>query len=109
MFHTDAPKKLGACDGYSYPAYSNPTLPSVALRRFFRNTERYGRDPVKGVQRIYDLSLFPEPPLRFPLSPNAMDGVKIQVKLVEKDAEKDASWSEGFRKWLDLHPEPCSD
>lgn len=96
MFHTDAPKKLGAGDGYSHPAYSDPTLPSVALRSFFQNTERYGRDPAKGVQRIYDLSLLPEPPLRFPLGPDAVDGVKSQVKLVEKDAEKYASWSEGL-------------
>lgn len=94
MFATDALVKLG--EGYSHPAYTDPTLPTAVTREVFKHSERYAKDPMKGVQRIYDLSLLPEPPLRFPLGLEVVDAVAKQIKSVENDVAKYASWSEGL-------------
>ena len=56
----------------------------------------FGSDPAKAVQRIYDLSLLPDPPFRFPLGKDAVAGVKAQLKKIEDDIVKYESWSEGL-------------
>lgn len=93
-FHTDAPTKMG--EGFSHPAYTDPALPSKQARGFFHNTGRFGRDAAKAVQRIYDLSLVADPPLRFALGPDSVGAVKKQLKDVEQDVVKYESWSEGL-------------
>lgn len=77
-------------------AYSNPNLPGSQVRQYVTTFEQVARDSAKGVQRIYDLSLVPNPPLRFPLGPDAVDAIKQQVKLIEQDVVKYESWSEGL-------------
>ena len=55
-----------------------------------------GSDPAKAVQRIYDLSLLPNPPMRLLLGKDSVGGVKAQVKKIEEDANNYEKWSEGL-------------
>lgn len=93
-FHTAGVGKLGA--GFSHPAYAAPTLPSHGLRSLITGSQRLGADPVKGVQRLYDLSLLPDPPFRFVLGKDAASFIRGELKEIEQDVNKYESWSEGL-------------
>ena len=45
---------------------------------------------------MYDLSLLPNPPLRFVLGKDAIATVKEELKGIEEDVVKYESWSEGL-------------
>lgn len=57
---------------------------------------RAGADPAKAVQRIYDITLLPEPPFRFILGKDAVANIKAEIKSIEQDLAKYESWSEGL-------------
>ena len=81
---------------FSHPAYTEPSLASTRFRAFLGSGVRIGGDPLKAVQRIYELSLLSDLPFRFPLGKDAVAGVKAQLKKIEDDVVKYESWSEGL-------------
>ena len=98
-FYTETMKRaeVGTSVQYSHPAYTSPTIPSYMVRNHFIGSGvRMGADPAKGVQRIYDLSLLPNPPLRFVLGKDAIKVVKDEMKSIGEDVAKYESWSEGL-------------
>ncbi|KAK7692333.1 hypothetical protein QCA50_003958 [Cerrena zonata] len=95
-FYTEGPKKAATSSGYSHPAYNAPTLPSNVFRAFFKSGVRFGADPTKGVQRIYDLSLLSDPPFRFVLGKDAVAAVRAEIKSIEQDVAKYETWSDGL-------------
>ena len=97
-FYTETVKKSGAGTSieYSHPAYTSPNLPSAMLRKFLGSGQKMGADPAKAVQRIYDLSLLPNPPLRFVLGKDAVATVKEELKSLGEEVAKYESWSEGL-------------
>ena len=97
-FYTDGPKKVAvsAVSGFTHPAYSSPTLPSNVLRSFVGTGERVGGDPNTAVQRVYDLSLLPSPPLRFVIGKDAIASTRAEMKSISDDVDKYESWSEGL-------------
>ena len=97
-FYTEAIKKSGAGTIASFfdPAYSSPSLPTNLVRGFIGSGARMGSDPAKAVQRIYDLSLLPNPPMRLLLGKDSVGGVKAQVRKIEEDANNYEKWSEGL-------------
>ena len=97
-FYTETVKKIrsGAAWEYSHPAYTSPTLPSTAFRAAIESGHRMAADPAKAIQRIYDLSLLPDPPFRFVLGKDAIATVKEELKGIEEDVMKYESWSEGL-------------
>ena len=99
VFYTEIVKRagVGATIQYSHPAYASPTLPGNVLRNhFIGKDERIGASPAKAVERIYDLSLLPNPPLRLILGKDAVEGVKKQIQSLEEDVTRYGSWSEGL-------------
>ena len=93
FFRTPIIGKFGT--GYSHPAYTSPSLPSVVARSFLANNQgTIGADPTKAVRRIYDLTLLQDPPLRLVLGKRAVHMVKEKAKHLEQDAVKYEAWSE---------------
>ena len=97
-FYTEAIKKSGAgtIASFFHPAYSSPSLPTNLVRGFIGSGTRMGADPVKAVQRIYELSLLPNPPFRLVLGKDSVTAIKAQVKKIEEDVLKYENWSEGL-------------
>ncbi|CAL1712830.1 unnamed protein product [Somion occarium] len=93
-FRTEVIGKLG--EGYNHPAYTKPTLITNVLRATLRDHKMKEGDTSKGVQKIYDLSLLLDPPLRLPLGKDAVEMVKGEAKSILDDAAKYESWSEGL-------------
>ena len=57
---------------------------------------KQGSDPAKAVQRIYELSLLSDPPLRLPLGKICIAGIKAQLRAIEQDLTKYETWSDGL-------------
>ncbi|CAL1712890.1 unnamed protein product [Somion occarium] len=94
-FRTKGVDKLA--DGtYTHPAYTKPTLPSVAVIAYLSDGKPKGADTSKAVQRIHDLAADPQPSLRFPLGKDSLEMVKGEAKSILEDAAKYESWSEGL-------------
>ncbi|CAL1712892.1 unnamed protein product [Somion occarium] len=81
---------------YKHPAYTKSTLPSVAMVAYLSNGEPQGADTSKAVQRIHDLSVEPEPSLRFPLGKDSVEMARGEAESILKDAARYESWSEGL-------------
>lgn len=81
---------------HSHPAYTKPTLPTVAGRAALANGIPGGSDPAAGVQKIFDLSLRDDIPLHFALGKDALGGIKVALEGVAKDIAKLESWSDGL-------------
>ncbi|CAL1712884.1 unnamed protein product [Somion occarium] len=94
-FRTKGADKLSELT-YTHPAYTKPTLPSVATRAYLNNGVPKGADTSKAVQRIFDLAGEPEPSLRFPIGKDALVSVRGEAKRILQDAAKYESWSEGL-------------
>ena len=97
-FYTETVKKScgGAAIEYSHPAYTSPNLPSATFRKILGSGQKMGADPAKAVQRIYDLSLLPNPPLRFVFGKDAVATIKEELKSIGEEVAKYESWSEGL-------------
>ena len=97
-FDTPGVYKVGS--GHAHPAYTKPTLPTVAIRAAIANRgpdpTPIGADASKAVQRLYDLSLLPDPPVQFPLGKDAIGVFRAQSGKLEQAAAKFESWSEGL-------------
>ncbi|KAK7690665.1 hypothetical protein QCA50_005764 [Cerrena zonata] len=93
-FRTEIMKKLSTV--YAHPAYTKPTLPTVAARTILLGDLPGGSAPAEGVQRIFDLSLLPDIPLHFALGKDAVGAIKAHVENLGRDATKFESWSEGL-------------
>ncbi|CAL1712886.1 unnamed protein product [Somion occarium] len=93
-FRTEVLVKLG--DGYSHPAYTKPTLLSNIIRAITHDKNLKQGDASKGVEKIYTLSLLPEPPFRLPLGKDALEMVREEANSILEDVSKYESWSEGL-------------
>ena len=69
------------------------THPSYAARPY---SSLGGSDPVKAAQRIWDLSLQPEPPLHFPIGKDAIAMIRAEVKGITENVDKHEAASEGL-------------
>ena len=81
---------------FSHPAYTEPSLASTRFRAFLGSGVRIGGDPLKAVQRIYDLSLVPSPPFRFVIGKDAIASTRAEIKSITEEVNKYESWSEGL-------------
>ncbi|RPD54594.1 NAD(P)-binding protein [Lentinus tigrinus ALCF2SS1-7] len=79
-----------------HPAYTDPSLPTAVMREMYAHPESLPfefNDPAKGVEKLFELSRLPNPPLQFPLGRDAVkflsDATAEHTKLVEKYG----SWS----------------
>ena len=54
-------------------------------------------DPVKGVQKVYELSQLEDPPLRLLLGKDAHRNVAKYLGRVTREVEQYASWSDDLR------------
>ncbi|RDX50937.1 NAD-P-binding protein [Lentinus brumalis] len=87
-----------------HPAYANPTLPVSKARQLFEAgpkagdfVENFGlADTVEGVQKIYELTTVPNPPLRLPLAHDAVGRIRDWALGLVKNVDAYASWSDGL-------------
>lgn len=86
--------------GHAHPAYTKPTLPTVAIRAAVASrgpdSPPIGADPAKAVARIWDFALLPDPPVRIPIGKDAAGVLRAESKNLEGAAERFESWSEGL-------------
>nr|VWP01366.1 Trihydroxynaphthalene reductase (EC (T3HN reductase) [Ganoderma boninense] len=87
-----------------HPAYaSDATTPATLMRKHFSDgvdkeaMKARWSDPAKGVQKIYELSQLPDPPLRLLLGKDANQYVAEYLAKVTKEVELYASWSDDLR------------
>ena len=86
-----------------HPAYASETNPAALIRKYFSSgKDKEGlkarwSDPVKGVQKIYDLSQLPDPPLRLLLGQDANHYVGQYLAKLTREIEQYASWSDDLR------------
>ena len=73
-----------------------------SLAQVSRTDERaYGleqQDTKKGVEKIYQLTLLPAPPLHFPLGLDALKWIREQIEELTNDVEGYAHWSVGLAR-----------
>lgn len=72
---------------YAHPAYAT---------RAYKNGKHPSADPVKAVQRIYDLSLESEPSLHFPVGKDSVALIKAEINAIGHDVTKHEAKSEGL-------------
>ncbi|KAM5545862.1 hypothetical protein V8D89_000900 [Ganoderma adspersum] len=86
-----------------HPAYATETNPAALIRKYFSSgMDKEGlkarwSDPVKGVQKIYELSQLPDPPLRLLLGQDANHYVGEYLAKLTREIEQYASWSDDLR------------
>ncbi|KAH9850966.1 NAD-P-binding protein [Lenzites betulinus] len=84
-----------------HPAYSNPALPSNAIRKAFLGTLSGEKDPnfalngdaAKAVRKFYELSELESPPLRLVLGKDAITFAQGKIASLSSEVEKYSSWS----------------
>ncbi len=81
----------------AHPAYSNPELPTTALRASWDKYVPSG-DPRKAMEIVYKLATLEQPPLHFPLGKDAVAIARTKSGALLADADKYESWSEGLDK-----------
>lgn len=87
-----------------HPAYADPSLPVVIARQSFETgptagdfVEKFGlADTAAGVQKIYELTELPDPPLRLPLSLDAVARIRDWGLGLVENTNKYASWSDSI-------------
>ncbi|KAI0738149.1 NAD(P)-binding protein [Daedaleopsis nitida] len=86
-----------------HPAYANPTSLTSIVRKSLSDdgpkegdaASRYGwNDTRKGVQKIFELTLLPNPPARFPLGQDSIRFCRDYVDEISRDVEGYAHWSD---------------
>ena len=92
-FATPTMKKIAEVV-YAHPAYTNPKLPGVAARIRVNSGQRLGADGRKAVERIYSFSLDPKPSLHLPLGKDSIQGIREEVRAIERDAKEHENLSE---------------
>ncbi len=80
-----------------HPSYTPSTSPAAAIRKALEHLDDPGNklgDPLKAIQKIYELSSLPQPPLRLMLGQDAITYVRSHLQRVSADADGYESWSE---------------
>ncbi|KAI1793784.1 NAD(P)-binding protein [Ganoderma leucocontextum] len=87
-----------------HPAYADDANPAAITRKLFGGAigdkvymKARWSDPVKGVQKIYELSELSDPPLRLLLGKDAHQYVGHYVTQLTREIAEYASWSDGLR------------
>ncbi|KAI0681637.1 NAD(P)-binding protein [Cerioporus squamosus] len=81
----------------AHPAYTNPALPTVAMRSIWDRFAVQG-DARKAMEVVYKLAALENPPLHFPLGKDAIEVVRKATAARLADAEKYESWSDNLEK-----------
>ena len=84
-----------------HPAYAKPTNAATAARKYVVGqfnpaTAQNVSNLDRVVARIFEASRLEQPPLRLPLGADALEHVRTQMEIVEKDLKEYRSWSEGL-------------
>ncbi|KAI0697217.1 NAD(P)-binding protein [Cerioporus squamosus] len=80
-------------------AYADPSNPASVMRHVFSHPEALPFelcDTSKGVQKVFELSRLPNPPLRLPLGRDAVRFLSEATAEYAKVVEEYSSWSEGL-------------
>ncbi|THH02003.1 hypothetical protein EW026_g795 [Hermanssonia centrifuga] len=83
-----------------HPSYTPSTSPAAAIRKALEHLDDPGNklgDPLKAIQKIYELSSLPQPPLRLMLGQDAITYVRSHLQSVSADADGYESWSEDLK------------
>ncbi|KAI1793783.1 NAD(P)-binding protein [Ganoderma leucocontextum] len=86
-----------------HPAYTDPTNPAAVIRQYFREGKNIEimqarwSDPVKGVQKIYELSELLNPPIRLLLGKDAHQYVEGYLAQLTREVKEYASWSDNLQ------------
>ena len=82
---------------FSVPeVYTTPTSgvnKAYVLFGHLANPESKIGDPLKFAEKVLQLLALPDPPLRLPLGPDAVEFIEGHLKSVSKDLEGYRSWS----------------
>ncbi len=86
-----------------HPAYAGQANPAAVMRKYFsegsvdkETMKTHWSDPVKGVQKVYELSQLSDPPLRLLLGKDAHIYVAEYLGQLTREVEQYASWSDGL-------------
>ena len=84
-----------------HPAYAKPANAATAARKYVVGqfnpaTAQNVSNLDRVVARIFEASRLEQPPLRLPLGADALEHVRTQMEIVEKDLKEYRSWSEGL-------------
>ncbi|KAI0794410.1 NAD(P)-binding protein [Fomes fomentarius] len=84
-----------------HPAYAEEgSITAIVRKALIQSAQSWqgAKDTRKGVQKIYDLTLLPSPPLHLPLGQDAVTGIRRHIEALTKDVEDYAHWSQGLDK-----------
>ena len=77
-----------------HPAYTKPTLPTVASRQLFSSEERvFPNDVQKGVAKIYELASAEKPPVHLLLGKDCVSQVRAHIAALQAEIDQYESWS----------------
>ncbi len=84
-----------------HPAYADVSNPTTAIRKLFdsatavESQKKLGfGNPTKGVQKVYELSTLPNPPLRLVLGKDINQYVRQYIAQLTKEVDEYAAWSD---------------
>ena len=78
-----------------HPAYTNPSLLTVEVRRLFANADStFNGDPEKFAGLVYRAAYMEDPPLRLPVHTHSLAILREKGKQLLEIADKWESWSE---------------
>ncbi|KAI1793786.1 NAD(P)-binding protein [Ganoderma leucocontextum] len=83
-----------------HPAYADDANAAAAFRKLFggatvESQKKHGfGDPKKGVQKVYELSTLPNPPLRLLLGKDINQYVRQYIAQLTKEVDEYAAWSD---------------
>lgn len=88
-----------------HPAYADPSTVTSMVRKSFTeglNEDddlcRFGfSDPVKGVEKVWELTRLENPPYHLPLGKDSLKFLKDKGEELTKAVEGYASWSDGLQ------------
>ena len=77
-----------------HPAYTNPALLPAIIRQSLSNTNAKRADPMKAMQRVYDLAALPDPPIRLPLGQDMITAARAEIASLTESVDKYETWSD---------------
>ena len=87
-----------------HPAYASESNAAAFVRRMYSESvdrkavmRQGGGDPAKAVQKVYELSQLPDPPLRLLLGEDVNMMFKEWLAQVVREVEAYATWSDDLR------------
>ena len=85
-----------------HPAYAEGSAAALSRKLWHESVDKEARknqgwgDPAKAVQRIYELSKLPSPPVRFVLGKDAIQITREYITELTEEVNKYATWSENL-------------